>query len=169
MPRSARFKTPNRMRRLLVSFWALLPIAIAAVAVTVSPPYDNSPPIRSDGLGYYAWTQAIVEGNFNFCQWPSLVTVQALSAHNPRHPGRCQNKYPPGLALLRFPIMGPLAATQDASAQPDLPVSDAEERASLWLGAFALLTTSVLVLATLRKLAVRPSVANPDDAVGVRG
>jgi hypothetical protein len=153
----------------LAAFWALIPIVGFVVWATVATPYDNSPPIRSDGLGYFAWTEAIIEGNFDFCQWPSLETVDAISVHDPIDPARCENKYTPGLALLRFPVEGPLAAMQSQGKGTDLIVGDAEEKASLWLGALALVITSLLVLATLRALGVYPLVANVVTLAGCFG
>jgi hypothetical protein len=120
-------------------------------------------------LGYFAWTEAIVEGNFNFCQWPSLSIVQALTVHDPIDPARCENKYTPGLALLRFPVEGPLAALQSQGNGKDLVVGDAEEKASLWLGAIALVITSLLILATLRRLGCPPLVANAVTLAGCFG
>ena len=153
----------------LAAFWALIPIVGFVVWATVATPYDNSPPIRSDGLGYFAWTEAIVEGNFDFCQWPSLDIVGAITAHDPSDPIRCENKYTPGLALLRFPVEGPLAALQSQGTGTDLVVGDAEERASLSLGALALVITSLLVLATLRMLGARPMAANVVTLAGCFG
>lgn len=132
---------------------AVIVVLVPALWVTVVPPYSNSPPIRSDGLGYYAWNDAIVTGNFGFCRWADqLDVVGALTARNHVHPGRCENKYPPGLALLRFPVMAPLAALGGGART--LAVSSAEERANQWLGVVALLTTVVLVAMTMRRLGV---------------
>jgi len=153
----------------LSAFWALIPIVGFAVWATIATPYNNGPPIRSDGLGYFAWTEAIVEWNFDFCQWPSLETVDAISAHDPIDPTRCENKYPAGLALLRFPVLGPLAALQSQGSRRDLVVGNAEERASLWLGALALVIMSLLLLATLRRLGARPVIANAVVLAGCFG
>jgi hypothetical protein len=41
--------------------------------VTVAPPYTDSPPIRADGLGYYAWSEAIVHRNFDESTGQGLI------------------------------------------------------------------------------------------------
>jgi hypothetical protein len=146
------------LRRL--SFWSLIPITIAAIWVTAAPPYSLSPSIRSDGLGYYAWTQAIVDGNFDFCSWWPLDTVGAISARSKSHPNRCEDKYTPGMALLRFPVMGPINALEDDGNAGVLEISGSEYKASLWLGALALLTAVSLIFLTLRRLRVGSLVAN---------
>ena len=140
---------------------ALFPILLMAIWVTVHPPYTQSPPIRSDGLGYYAWTEAILQGNLDFCQWSGqLDPVGAISARSADHPARCENKYPPGLALLRLPVMGPVAAIAESGDAGRLTISRAEESLSLWLGIAALLTTVLLLYATLRRLGVRGLLAD---------
>ncbi len=138
---------------------AVLPVMVAAIWVTVAPPYTNSPPIRSDGLGYYAWNDAALELNFDFCEWSGwLDPVQALTAHNSEHPNRCEIRYTPGLALLRFPVMGPIAAISGGAGT--LSVSNAEEQASLWLGVTALVVTVLLMDLTMRRLGAGPLVAD---------
>ena len=60
----------------------------------------------------------------------------------------CQNKYPPGEALFRLPVMAFLVDTG-----PGRPVvSDAEQRASLYLSAFTLLLVCIVMTATCRLL-----------------
>jgi hypothetical protein len=131
------------------------------VWVTVDPPYDNTPPIRSDGLGYYAWTEALLRGNLDFCQWHTeLDSVAAISAQNPQHPQRCENKYPPGLALLRLPVMGPVSLLTNNSPAADLYVSPAEERANQILSVLALLVTLACIHLTLTRLAVGACIAD---------
>jgi hypothetical protein len=135
---------------------ALVPILALAIWVTVSTPYRASPPIRSDGLGYYAWTEAILQGNFDFCQWSGEPNfVRAISARNATHPARCENKYPPGLALLRLPLMAPFAAIAEHGDASRLTVGQTEETESQWLGVAALLATLLLLNATMRRLGVR--------------
>lgn len=122
-------------------------IAGALLEATLNHPYAAWPPIRSDGLGYHLWTRAILEGNLSFCQWPQLRVVGAIS-HIDAARGVCQNKYPFGLALLRFPVMAPLV-----QFGPHAPlVSDAEHTASLWLGALALALTGLTAYLSARRL-----------------
>jgi hypothetical protein len=146
----------SKSQRLLWRYWALIPITALAIWASAATPYNNWPPIRSDGVGYYSWTQALLQDNFDFCQWPELRAVHALSARNPAHPTRCENKYTPALALLRFPVVGVLAATQDPVRRHQLVISAPEERATLWLGALALVLESAFVLAALSRLGVDP-------------
>ena len=145
--------------RWLRRHWALVPIAIVAVTLTIAPPYSESPPIRSDGLGYYAWTEAILHDDFDFCQWHSLFTVAALPVRDPRAPWRCENQFTPGLALLRFPVMAPLALAS-GSSRSHLAVDRAEEDASLALGVVALLVACGCILASALRLGVPVGVAN---------
>src|SRR5438132_500382 len=44
-------------------------VAAVAALCTAWPPYANAPPIRSDGLGYHAWTRAILTWDFTFCRY----------------------------------------------------------------------------------------------------
>jgi hypothetical protein len=144
------------VRARVASWLAVIAVVGAGTAVTLAKPYEAAPPIRSDGLGYHAWTRAVLENDFRFCQWRALHDVGAISVENPRHPGRCQNKYAPGLALLRLPVMA-LVASQEGD---NLVPSEAENWASLVLGLLSLVLTCVLISATLALLAVRPLVSN---------
>jgi len=132
----------------------LLPIVGAGVWVTVAPPYTNSPPIRSDGLGYYAWTDALLDGDFDFCQWPEMATVGALTGRDPAHPNRCSNRYSAAMALLRLPVMGPIALLSGHGNAKKLVVSNANEEANQWLGIATLLLTALLMWGALRRLDV---------------
>ncbi|MGH2862471.1 MAG: hypothetical protein ACRDLT_13345 [Solirubrobacteraceae bacterium] len=134
---------------------ALAPVLVLCIWVTVSAPYTNSPPIRSDGAGYYAWTEAILHWNFDFCDLPKMNGALAqITAGNPEHPDRCELKYEPGLALLRFPVMGPVAALANGDDKNLTHVSTAEEKASQWLSVLALLATITFMGASMRRLGV---------------
>lgn len=93
----------------VLAWWAVGVFLVAATAVTVHQPYAYGPAIRSDGLGYHAWTRAILDGHVSFCEYLDLKDVQAIRRPRPQT-GRCPNKYAPGLALLRFPVMAPFTA-----------------------------------------------------------
>lgn len=134
---------------------ALAPVLVACVWVTVSPPYTNGPPIRSDGAGYYAWTEALLHWNFGFCDLPrNNGSLPQITATNRQHPDRCELKYEPGLALLRFPVMGPVAAIANGDDQNLTHISAAEEKANQWLSVLALLLTLSFMGASLRRLGV---------------
>lgn len=136
------------------AWWVLLLYLVIGTWVTVSPPYDNTPAIRSDGLGYHAWTRAILDGHISFCGYDELLDVQAISPRQPST-GGCANKYPPGLALLRFPVMAPFTAVNHGALR-----SPAEDRAnqicSLAAGAVALGAT----LLAARRLGVGRGLAS---------
>ncbi|HVE68568.1 MAG TPA: hypothetical protein VNB64_08310 [Solirubrobacteraceae bacterium] len=144
------------MRRLLVWGWSLLVVLAAAVPAAIDPPDRAYPPIHSDGVGYHAWTRAIVKREFGFCHYTPLHPVGALSAVHPRNPKRCTNQFSPGLALLRLPVM----AWFVQEANPDLVISDEEHEANLWMGVVALAIACGFLLAGCRSLGVRPLVAN---------
>jgi hypothetical protein len=134
---------------------ALAPVLAACIWVTVSPPYTNHPPIRSDGAGYYAWTEAILHWDFGFCDVPKMNgKLPQVTGANPQHPGRCELKYPFGLALLRLPVMGPVAAIANADTSELTHVSTAEQKANQWLSVLALLVTLACLGATMLRLGV---------------
>lgn len=149
---------------------ALAPILVACIWVTVSPPYTNGPPIRSDGAGYYAWTEAILHWNFSFCDLPRMNgALPQITADNPQHPDRCELKYPFGLALLRFPVMGPVAAIANGGSKDLTHVSSAEEQASQWLSVLALLVAISFMGATMRRLGVGRLVTDATLLIGTFG
>ena len=127
-------------------------IAAALIPVTLWPPYTNAPPIRSDGLGYHIWTRALLEQDFSFCKyrWP-LMQIGAISREDAGR-GVCQNKFPPGLALIRFPVMAPLVDRTPGA----LLVSKAEHQANLILSALVLLGICIFCLRSAQLLSVRP-------------
>jgi hypothetical protein len=126
---------------------------IAAVAVTVHQPYSFGPAIRSDGLGYHSWTRALLDGHLSFCEYQELQVVQAIPSAAAS--GRCANKYAPGLALLRFPLMAPFALANGGQLR-----SGAEDIVNQITGilAGAVAVTSVIVAG--RKLGARSWIAN---------
>lgn len=115
-------------------------LIVAAVAAWASArtPYSNGPPIRSDGVGYHLWIRAILSCNLSFCDYDvpkdasGIVTIDSAR-------GLCVDKYPPGVAFLRFPIVAPLV-----DLRPGAPViGRSEHRASLWYSAALLVVLSV--------------------------
>ena len=143
------------LKALLRGWGATIAIAVILVPILLIQPwktYLDQGPIRSDGVGYFAWTRAVTDGHFSFCQykWVALqggITVPRPTKENPKAT-ICINRYPPGLAILQFPVMAPLSARSD----PTNPVSPAQHEASLWLGGLALLATCLMVTATARRL-----------------
>ena len=149
-------RLPARARRVvrLAPLWLIVSLVALSGLVVGLRQNQYGPLIQSDGLGYYAWTEAILHHDFDFCQWQPLHTVGAISARNPAHAGRCENKFSPALALLRFPVMAPVALATDHESNQTLNVSDAEGEASLLCGVLALLAAALLMWGTLRRLGV---------------
>lgn len=78
--------------------------AILLSSITILQPYNNSPPIRSDGIGYHAWVHAIQRGSINFCEEEELLdSAAAISMRNPAE-NKCGNKYPPGVGITQAPF-----------------------------------------------------------------
>jgi hypothetical protein len=153
-----RAEAPSRawLRRVLrrAPLWLIIPLLICSGGALAANHGDGLPAIRWDGVGYYAWTEALLHGDLSFCQWSQDRGFNAISGGHVAHPGRCENKYPPGLAVLRLPVMAPIALLTDHQSDRTLNISDAEEHASEWLGIAALLITATLMWATLRRLGV---------------
>ncbi len=117
--------------RFLSRHHACLAVAAVAAFVSARPPYAApGAPIRSDCVGYHLWIREALSGRLSFCDYPVLRKLHAIAYEN-RERGVCLNKYPPGVALLRFPVMAPLI-----DLRPGAPIiSDREYRASLWFSA----------------------------------
>jgi hypothetical protein len=115
-------------------------------------PFQNSPDIRSDGVGYHAWVHAIAHGDLTFCKYKKLLhSVSALSAES-ADGHRCKNKYPPGVGLLQLAFSWPILAEQ-----PDeTGFSEGENRVVLWGGAVLLFATAGLMCAVLLRRRVTP-------------
>jgi hypothetical protein len=86
--------------------------------------------------------------DLGFCKyWQQLLPVQAIVRID-RMRMVCMNRYPFGLALLRFPVMGLLVDTSSTSGQ----ISRSEHIASVILSSLALVAICVLAIATCRLL-----------------
>jgi hypothetical protein len=105
--------------------------------VGVVPLYRNGPPIRSDGLGYHLWTRALLEGDPFFRNYPHGVGIYPADPAR----GTFQNKFPPGVALVRFPVMALLV-----KRTPQAPISRGEHVACLVLAALACLGVGLCCL-----------------------
>lgn len=132
--------------------WAsLLVIAAALMRVTVSPVHPNGPPIRADGVGYHVWTYAFLLGRLDFRWYPGNPSDAGLHLADPER-GVYQNQYPPGVALVRLPVMAWLIDRE----HPGPEFSPAEHRAALILAGVALLAVATLVLLCCARLGVPP-------------
>jgi hypothetical protein len=119
--------------------------------VAICQPFANGPPIRSDGYGYHAWTYALLRGDLNFVGLPN----ETVAFHETR-PGYWCNMYPPGVALVRFPVMAPLADGGDRFGFP----TTAEHVLCVVLSALALVATAILLFYTCRSAGAGPLAAN---------
>ncbi|MCU1393883.1 MAG: hypothetical protein JWM34_2311 [Ilumatobacteraceae bacterium] len=153
VPDSADGRRTRDLALFVVKWWSVALFVLIGIVVTFDPPYSNSPAIRSDGLGYQAWTRAILDGNISFCPYTELTTVAALEPQTAD--GRCANKYPPGLAILRFPIMAPFTAINHGQLR-----SAAEDRVDQLLSLLAGATAMATVIATAGLLGIRRWRAN---------
>lgn len=131
----------------------LLPVLLIAItsfwAAATTPFQTSGPAIRSDGSGYQAWTRALVTGDLSFCGNEELESVEAISVVDAER-DVCQNKYPPGMALVRLPVTAWLVDREAADPRP----APEEHEASLWLGAATLVATAALVADSSRRLGV---------------
>jgi hypothetical protein len=131
----------NRLTSGLRRYWSLAGIVATTTLVAALQPFDNGPPIRSDGYGYHAWTYAILRGDLNF-----VGQANETYAFHETRPGYWANVYPPGVALVRLPIMAFLVGHGDRFGRPTI----AEHVAAVVLSALALCVTAVLLFAVCR-------------------
>jgi hypothetical protein len=148
----------DRIRGAFRGWWATILVGLILVPVVLIQPwttYLDQGPIRADGLGYFAWTRAALDGEIDFCRYPSVEKAAVVIVHRPTATNpdnvRCSDRYPPGLAILQFPVMAALSHRTD----PTVVVTPAQHDASVTLGALALVLTCLLVTATLRRLGAR--------------
>jgi hypothetical protein len=131
---------------------SLLFVAAVLVPVTLFQPYRNGPPIRSDGEGYHVWTRLLLEGDLSFQRYEKVQGIFRMHPSGDRY----ANAYPPGLALLRFPVMAFLV-----QCGPNAPLfSAAEHWANLVLSALALVAVCWLCLRTCALLAIDVSASH---------
>lgn len=152
------------VRTILARWFSALLVTAVLIPVTIARPYRYAPPIRSDGIGYHLWTRAILQGDPSFYRYRDHPDVSAFSKVDDAR-GICQNRYPPGLALLRFPVMAFLV-----DLRPGAPlITSSEHWASLILAALALSLLCFVVLDTCRRLGCRPWIAHVALLAGVFG
>src|SRR5579871_1862340 len=125
-----------RMKPFIHRWWSLVVIVGLTVPVACFQPWKNGPPIRSDGEGYHLWTRALLEGDLSFRRHAGKAGLFLAD------PVRIiyQNKYPPGVALLRFPVMAFLVDRRPGSPA----ISRAEHGANVVLSAAALVAACYL-------------------------
>lgn len=102
----------NLLKRKYLSFpvISLSLLLLLLTLITISQPYNNSPPIRSDGIGYHIWVHAIKQRSVNFCEHKEILEpIGALSMVN-KTKERCGNKYPPGVGIIQTPFTLPFVS-----------------------------------------------------------
>ena len=147
--------------RSVLEFPLTVVLLVIAAVVGLTQPFLDGPPLRSDGLGYHYWMHAFARGDLHFCDLVPPGEGDPVGAIFPVAPDadgrpKCQNKYPPGVALFRWPFM---AAYVRATPGP-VRVTHVENNMSVLSALVALGLTAGFVLATLSRLRVRAAVAD---------
>lgn len=142
-------------------WWSLILIVFATIPVACFQPWKNGPPIRSDGEGYHLWTRAFLERDLSFRRHVGETGI-FLADHRRNV---YQNKYPPGVALIRFPVMVFLVDSQSGIAA----ISRAEHGANIAFSAVALLAVCYFSLRTCQLLALEVSASHAALLAGVFG
>jgi hypothetical protein len=141
----------NRNSGIARRFWGLFLVAVVTTLVCALQPYDNGPPIRSDGVGYHAWTYAILRGDLNF-----IGQANETYAFHETRPGHWANVYPPGVALARLPVMAFCVDLGPGFGRPTL----AEHVACVVLSGLALAIAACLLFYSCRATGASHSAAN---------
>jgi hypothetical protein len=140
---------------------SLIVIILITVPVACFQPWKNGPPIRSDGEGYHLWTRALLECDLSFRRHAGETGLFLADSERTIY----QNKYPPGVALLRFPVMAFLVDRRPGAAA----ISWAEHTANVVFSAAALLAVCYLSLRTCQLLTLDISSSHAGLFAGVFG
>jgi hypothetical protein len=147
-----------------IKFVAPIGLTLLLAWVIMARPYDNWPPIRSDGVGYHVWVNGFLSRDLSFCRYRQLLEVSKAIAVLDERRSVCGIKYPPGVALLQLPFVSPWADPRQADGFPR------EVHAMvLGLGSGLLLLTATFSYMTLRRLDVSPILAQAVVGVFVFG
>ena len=122
----------------LVVLASILAIVVARLIPT------EQPELRWDSVGYHLWTYALIEGDLNFERYRNCYGYIGL--YPTRDGAWFHNKYPPGVALIRLPVMAFLVG-DDITTNG---ISRKEGIAALILGALALWGTGFFALRSCR-------------------
>jgi hypothetical protein len=137
------------LRESWVRRWASL--LILAVIVMVVMAFHPGPGIHSDGIGYHLWTYALLRGDLGFTWVPDLCGVKRWGLIQPDvAQQRYHCKFPPGVALLRLPLMA--FVVDPARNAP--PYSAGEDWACIAISAAVLLAICGLCLRVCERLGV---------------
>jgi hypothetical protein len=127
--------------------WASLLVVVAGLlAVKV---FHSGPGIHADGVGYHLWTYAILKGDAAFSWLPDTGGAKYLMQPDTTQ-RRYACKYPPGVALVRLPLMA-FVVDPDRNGPP---YSKNEHRLCLVVSALALLAVAGLCLLVCERLGV---------------
>ncbi|HEY7308492.1 MAG TPA: hypothetical protein VH643_03920 [Gemmataceae bacterium] len=140
---------------------SLVVIVLVTVPVACLQPWKNGPPIRSDGEGYHLWTRAFLERDLSFRRHAGESGLFLSDRDRDIY----QNKYPPGVALLRFPVMTFLVDRRPGVSA----ISKAEHWANVVFSAAALIAVCYLSLRTCQLLALDASSNHAALLAGVFG
>src|SRR5690349_19302486 len=100
-------------RRSYFQRWSsLIVVTLITIPVACFHPWKNGPAIRADGEGYHLWTRALLERDLSFRRYAGQAGIFLAD----RVRNIYQNKYPPGVALLRFPVMAFLVNRRPGAA-----------------------------------------------------
>jgi len=132
--------------------YLLVLLSILLLWIVVDRPYKNSPPIRSDGVGYHIWVYGFKNMDFTFCKYKQLLNpTGSISVVNDEK-NICGIKYPPGVGMFQFPFVAFLLADKLESK-----FTKAENIAVLLLAAILLALTMVFSFKSLELLGSSPS------------
>ncbi|HEY7327028.1 MAG TPA: hypothetical protein VH592_05285 [Gemmataceae bacterium] len=142
-------------------WWSLLIIVLVTVPVACFQPWKNGPPIRSDGEGYHLWTRAFLEGDLSLRRHAGETGVYLADRQRDIY----QNKYPPGVALFRLPVMAFLVDTRSGVST----ISGAEHAANVVFSALVLIAIGYLLVRTCHLLALDDFCSHAAILAGVFG
>ncbi len=134
-----------------IKYVAPVAFTVLLAWVTVARPYDNGPPIRSDGVGYHVWVYGFLTGDLSLCTYRQLLDASDAIAVVDERRSVCGIKYPPGVALLQLPFVSPWVDPERTDGFPR-----EVHAVVLGLGSCLLLLTATFSYLTLRRLDVGP-------------
>lgn len=144
--------------RVINLYYKNIPVVAIAILiglliyVTIAMPYKNGPPIRSDGAGYHVWVYGILNLDFSFCKYESILNPTGSISVRDEKRSVCGIKYPPGVGMFQTPFVAYWADQVTTTEYPD-----ASHTAILWIGAVLLLFVSIISYKTLSLLSCSQS------------
>jgi hypothetical protein len=126
-------------------------LALLLAWITISRPYNNSPPIRSDGAGYHIWVHGIKNLDFTFCEYRAILDPTLSISYVNEEKKICGIKYPPGVGLFQLPIV-----YHWSRDKPEKDFSRGAHTTILWIGSALLILSCGLSYYTLARLGCSP-------------